>query len=110
MCVGADVAAVMQGHRNDLCTKLQMRIVPYMVPIHYMVHRLNLACKIVHDHEEVVRVDELNHELYAYFCCSPKCFLEFQKSAKGITDGNKLLKDVETRWISIRGLAKQVFS
>lgn len=74
VCVGEDGAAMMQGHRNNLCEKLQMSIAPYMVLIHWMAHRLNLPRKIVHGHEEVVRVDELIHELYAYFYRSPKFF------------------------------------
>lgn len=49
-------------------------------------------------------------ELYSYFCQSPKWFLEFQNFADAITDGNKLLKDVDTRWISLHGPMHRVYS
>lgn len=43
VCVAVDGAAVFQGHRNDLCTKLQTSIPPYVNGIHCMAHTLNLA-------------------------------------------------------------------
>ncbi|KAH9296664.1 hypothetical protein KI387_044244 [Taxus chinensis] len=101
VCVGADGASVMQGHRTGLCVRLQTTVAPYMLPIHCMAHRMNLAYKMVSNHENVAKLEDLIRELHAYMSSSPKRFLEFQKFAIGITDGKKLLKDVETRWISL---------
>ena len=47
VCVGADGASIMQGQRNVLCARLQLLPSPYMLNIHCMVHRINIAFKIV---------------------------------------------------------------
>jgi len=67
ICVGADGASVMQGNRNGLCIHLQTSVAPYMIPIHCMAHRLNLAYKIVSTHICMAKVEELIDEVYAYF-------------------------------------------
>jgi len=81
-----------------------------MISIHCMSHRINLAFKIVSKFPLVSKVEELVRESHAYFCRSPKRFTEFQQFADGITDGKKLLKDVDTRWISLNGPAQRLFS
>jgi len=37
-------------------------------------------------------------------------FSEFQKFVESVTNGNKLLKDVDIRWISLNGPAQRLFS
>ena len=108
--VGVDGASVMQGQRNDLCTKMQTSCSPYVVGIHYMAHRMNLAFRVVKKFPSVNKVEDLVRELYAYFCQSPKHFREFQHFIDRNTDGNKLLKDVDTRWMSLDRPAHRVFS
>jgi len=109
VCVGADGASVMEGQRNGLCVRLQLSAAPYMLSIHCMAHRMNLAFKIVSKFPLVSNVEYLVREVHAYFCRSPKRFLEFQKFVEGITDGKKLLKDVDTRWISLKGPSQRLF-
>lgn len=109
VCVGADGASVMQGQRNDLCVRLQLSVAPYMISIHCMAHRMNLAFKIVSKFPSVSNVEYLVRDVHAYFFRSPKQFLEFQKFVEGVTDGKKLLNDVDTRWISLKGPAQRLF-
>jgi hypothetical protein len=78
VCVGEDGASVMQGQRNGLCIKLQLSTSPYMLSIHCMGHRMNLAFKIVSKFPSVSKVEDLVREAYAYFSRSPKQFLEFK--------------------------------
>lgn len=78
VCVGADGATVMQGQRTSLCIRLQTSIAPYMVGIHYMAHRMNLAYRIVSNFPTMSKVEDLVHELHSYFYQSPKHFAEFQ--------------------------------
>jgi len=47
VCVGADGASLLQEQRNGLCVRLKLSSLPYMVNIHYMAHRMNLAFTIV---------------------------------------------------------------
>ena len=110
VCVGADGAAVMQGQRTGLCARLQTSIAPYMLGIHCMAHRMNLAYKIVSTFPTVSKVEDLIRELHSYFCRSPKRFAEFKIFSEGVTAGNKILKDVETRWISLHGPAERVLA
>ena len=43
VCVGADGASIMQGHKGSLCKKIKNDLAPYAIPIHCMAHRMNLA-------------------------------------------------------------------
>ena len=61
-----------------------------------MAHRMNLSFRVVKKFPSVNKVEDLVRELYAYFCRSSKRFREFQHFSDGITNGNKLLKDVDT--------------
>ena len=47
VCVGVYGASIMQGKMNYLCVKLKLLASPYMIRIHCMAHRMNLAFKIV---------------------------------------------------------------
>jgi hypothetical protein len=59
----------------------------------------------------VIRLENLLQTLYAYFSKSPKRYLEFSKLAEIMeTQGNKLLKNVKTRWISLLEPTKRVMS
>lgn len=71
-----------------------------------MVHKINLAYKIVSDFPTVSKVEDLICELHSYFCRSPKFLIEFKIFSELVTTRNKLLKDVETRWISLHGLTE----
>ena len=77
VCVGVDGASVMQGQRNDIYARLQISASPYMPSIHCMAHMMNLAFKIVSNFSLVSKVEYLVREVHAYFCWSPKRFLEF---------------------------------
>lgn len=65
---------------------------------------MNLAYKIVSIFSTVSKVEDLICELHSYFCKSSKHFVEFKIFSEGVTVGNKIHKDVETRWISFHGL------
>ena len=102
---GADGALVMQGHKCVLCKKIKNDLAPYTIPIHCMAHRMNLAFGIVSDFGCVSKVESLIKEIYQYFCRSPKRVWEFQHFVEGLIDGRKLLKDNDTKLISLDGLA-----
>ena len=76
VCVGENGASVMQGQRNGLCARMQLSDSPYMLSIHCMAHRMNLAFKIVSNFSLISNVGYLVCEVHEYFCWSPKRFLE----------------------------------
>lgn len=57
VCVGADGASVMQGHKNGLVTRLKEFLAPYVVGIHCMAHKMNLAFGIVSNSPQIYRVE-----------------------------------------------------
>lgn len=65
ICVKADGASVMQGHRNGLCVKLQLSTSPYMISIHCVSHTMNLAFKIISKFPSVSKVEDLVRETHA---------------------------------------------
>jgi hypothetical protein len=110
VCVEVDGASIMQGKRNGLSVKLQLLASPFMINIHCIAHRMNIAFKIVIQFPLVSKFEDLVRETHAYFCRSPKRFKEFQKFVEGDMDGKNLLNDVDTRWISLNGLYQRIFS
>ena len=62
----------MQGQRNGHCVKLHLLASFFMINLHCMAHRMNLAFKIVIKFPLVSKVEELVRETHAYFCRSPK--------------------------------------
>ena len=100
----------MQGHKGSLCKKIKNDLAPYAIPIHYMAHQMNLAFGIVSDFGCVSKVESLIKEIYQYFYQSPKRFQEFQHFAIGLTNGRNLVKDNDTKWISLDGPVHRVMS
>ena len=66
--IGAYGVSLMQGQWNCLCAIMQLLTSPYMLSIHCMAHRMNLAFKIVRKFSLVLKVEYLVCEVCAYFC------------------------------------------
>jgi hypothetical protein len=59
----------------------------------------------------VARIESMLQSLHGYFCRSNKRYPELQKLANLMeTKGNKVLRNVTTRWISMRSPAMRVLS
>ena len=59
----------------------------------------------------VSRLEGLFQSVYSYFCCSHKRTSELQKLADLMeTKAKKMLRNVETRWISMRSPAQRILS
>ena len=43
VCVETDGTSIMQGKMNRLCVKLQLLASPFMISMHCVAHRMNLA-------------------------------------------------------------------
>jgi hypothetical protein len=57
----------------------------------------------------VSRLESLFQSMYSYFCRSNKRHGKLQKLADLIeTKGNKMLRNIETRWISMNSPAKRI--
>jgi hypothetical protein len=81
-----------------------------MVGVHCMTHHTNLVVQTLSEFEVVKHVEDILAALYSYFSSSPKRSLEFQNLAACLeSKGNKILRNVKTRWISMLGPARRVF-
>jgi len=74
-----------------------------------MPHRMNLAYRIVSTFISVSKVEELIRDLHSSIVRSPKIYRELKNLSVGIIDGNNLLKDNDTRWISLYEPEKKSF-
>jgi hypothetical protein len=75
--------------------------------IHHVVHRINLAMQSLSNLTFFSCFDVFMTNLHSYFSHSPKCHLEFQKLvAITKTNGNKILKNMKTQWMSMLYLLK----
>jgi hypothetical protein len=78
-----------------------------------MVHCTNLAVQVLLKLNMVSKLETFSKlwSLYVYFCKSPKRHLEVSKLVEILeTKGNKILKNVKIRWISMLALAKRVMA
>jgi hypothetical protein len=106
---GADGASVFQGRTNGVTKQLQDQAMPYLMGVHDMAHRTNLAVKPLSNLPMVQKVEKLLQSLYSYFHASPKRCNEYQKLAEIVeTSGLKILQNVATRWISMLEPLKRV--
>jgi hypothetical protein len=65
-------------------------------------HKLNLAVEALNKLPIVATIEDMLGDLYSFFCKSPKKHLEFLKLAEVMeTKGNKILRNIKTRWISM---------
>lgn len=97
VCVATDGASVMTGIHNGVTTQLQ-RWAPFLVPIHCMAHRTNLAAAALEQAPMVQEVVQLLRSLHKFFARSPKRSAHLQAAARRAgTKGLRMLKDVETR-------------
>ncbi len=75
-----------------------------------MAHRTNLVVATLSSLKLVSKVESLLVGMYNYFTHNPKQHLEFCKLAKILeSKGNKLLKNIKTRWISMLSPCKKFF-
>jgi hypothetical protein len=102
LCFGADGAATLQGCHNGVTVQIQQNYAPFAMGMHCVAHRCNLAFKALSKHGVFVAIEKVLAAAHAYFSKSPKRYLEFKKLAELTeTKGLKMLKSVETRWVSL---------
>jgi hypothetical protein len=59
----------------------------------------------------IPKIEGFMLNMYAYFNHSPKNYLEFQSLAQTLeTKGNKILKNVKTRWMSMLDPWKRIMA
>ena len=103
--------ATFQSVHIGVATQIHEKWAPFSLAANCGSHRTNLVVQIMSKYSMVVRLENLFGHIYSYFCGSNKRHDELQKLANLMeTKGNKMLRNVQTCWISMRTPAKCVFS
>jgi hypothetical protein len=99
---GADGASTLQGNRSGVTLQIQEKHASFMIGVHCVAHRCNLAFKALSSLGIFADIEKLLSVTHAYFGKSPKRFAEFQQLAELTeTKGLKMLRNVKTRWVSL---------
>ncbi len=70
--------------------------------VHCVVHKTNLAVQSLANLVFITQIKMFMQNMCGYFNHSPKWHLEFQKLVQVLdTKGNKIMKNVKTRWMSM---------
>ena len=77
VCFGADGVSVFQGRKNGVTTQMRQHMAPFVIGVHCMAHRTNLAVEPLSDLPVVAKVEALCQAMFSYFSHSPKRQLEF---------------------------------
>ncbi len=109
-CFGVDGVDVFQGIKSGVTKQIKENYAPHSIGVHYVTHYTNLAIKLI----RIAFGDLLENmlqTLHSYFARSPKRHLEFTKLEELMQiKGNKIFRNVKTRWISMLNLAKKVMA
>ena len=84
---------------------------PFLYGMHCMSHMTNLTVQSLSQVPLVMRIEELLQSLYSFFSHSPKRNQELADLANIVeTAGQRILRNVKTRWISCLEPVKRVMS
>jgi hypothetical protein len=111
VCFGADGVSTFQGSKSGVTTQIREKWAPFCLGVSCSSHRINLVVETMTKYPMVSRLENMFQSVYSYFCRSNKRHAELQKLADLMeTKGNKMLRNVDTRWISMRSPAKRIMS
>ena len=106
---GADGASTFQGARKGVTIQIRDKWAPFLVGATCASHRINLVVETLSQYPMVSRLEGLFQSIYSYFCRSHKRHSELQKLADLMeTKAKKMLRNVDTRWISMRSPAQRI--
>jgi len=99
---GADGASTLQDSRSGVTLQIKEKHAPFLIGVHCVAHRCNLAFKALSDLQIFGDIEKLLSVTHAYFGKSPKRYSEFKQLVELTkTKGLKMLRNVQTRWVSL---------
>jgi len=102
---------VFKGHQIEVVFQQKFHTAPFLIGVHYMAHKTNLAIVILSKLLLVSCIEFMLQSLYSFFALNLKKFLKFTMFAETLeTKGLKLLRNVKTHWISMLSLLKHVLA
>jgi hypothetical protein len=111
VCFRTDGVSTFQGTKTGVTTQIREKWASFSLGANYCSHRVNLVVETLSKYPMVSRLERLFQSMYLYFCRSNKRHAELQKLVDLMeTKRNKMLKNIETCWISMRSPAKRIMS
>lgn len=112
LCFGADGMSVFKGRGGVGGTRITKQIkdswVLSLMGVHCVAHWTNLAIQSLGDLTLIAHIEVFMMNTYGYF---NHLNVEFQKLAQTLdTKGNKILKNVKTRWMSMLKSLKKIMA
>ena len=102
VCFGADRISKFQGAKKGVTIQIQEKWAPFVTGASFASHRINFVVETLSNYPLVFQLKRLFQSVYSYFCHSHKRHSELQKLVDLMeTKAKKMLRNVETRWISI---------
>lgn len=107
----ADGVPTFQGPKKGGIVQIPKTWTLFVVSASYTNYCSNLVVKTLANYPMIARLEGLFQSVYFYFCRSHKQHSELQKLADLIeTKANKMVRNVDTRWIFIRSPAQRIKS
>ena len=98
---GCDGVSTLCGVRTGVTVQIKERYAPFSHGVHCVAHRCNLAFRTLEAFGIFDSISKVLQMIHAYFNRSPKHLTQFKALAELTeTKGLKMLKRVETRWVS----------
>ena len=111
MSFGANAVSTFQGQKTDISTQIQEKWALFCLGANYMSHRINLVVETLSNYSMVSHLEALCQSLYTYFYHNHKRHIELQKLAHLMeTKRNKMSRNMETQWISMRSPTQRIMS
>jgi hypothetical protein len=111
LCSRADGMNVFQGGKTKVTKQIKDSWAPFSMGVHCVAHHTNLAMQSLGDLTFIAKIESFMLNMYGYFNHSPKRHMKFQRLVQTLkTKGNKILKNVKTRWMSMLDLLNMIMA
>jgi hypothetical protein len=105
VCLATDGASVFHGGTGGVIALMKRHYAPYVHPMHCVAHRTQLCAVTLTKERMFERILNFMKGLAAYYSRSPKRIEALGRWAEeeGLPEPLRVLRMVETRWLSARG-------
>ncbi len=111
LCFGANGMNMFQGGKTRMTKQIKDSWPPFSMGVNCVAHRITLTMQTLGDLIFIAKIEGFKLNMYGHFSHSPKRHLEFQRLVQTLeSKGNKILKNVKTRWMSMLDPWKRIMS
>jgi len=109
LCFGVDGVDVFQEGKIGMTKQIKHSWASFSMGVRCVAHCTNLVVQSLGDVTLIAKIEGFMLNMYGYFNHSLKRHLQFQRLTQTLeTKGNKILKSVKTRWMSMFDPLKRI--